>query len=88
MFESALLEVVETVETETEQSEVEKRLQEGQRKQRQEDILRILEVRFNEVPRQLRERIGAIEDLEVLGTLLIQAVTAQSLDVFESIFYN
>ncbi|MDY6784878.1 MAG: flagellar assembly protein H [Cyanobacteriota bacterium] len=58
--------------------------QEGQITQRQEDVIRILEVRFAEIPVELRERIGRIDDLEVLGTLLVQAVTARSLEAFES----
>ncbi|MGD2183446.1 hypothetical protein [Lusitaniella coriacea] len=59
-------------------------LQEGQITQRQEDILRILEVRFEEIPGEIRELVGKIKELEVLGTLLVQSVTAQSLEAFES----
>ncbi|MBE9114645.1 flagellar assembly protein H [Lusitaniella coriacea LEGE 07157] len=58
-------------------------LQEGQITQRQEDILRILEVRFEEISGETRELVGKIEDIEVLGTLLVQSVTAQSLEAFE-----
>ncbi|MBE9117235.1 hypothetical protein IQ249_15145 [Lusitaniella coriacea LEGE 07157] len=57
--------------------------QEGQITQRQEDILRILEVRFEEIPDEIRELVGKIEEIEVLGTLLVQSVTAQSLEAFD-----
>ncbi|MDY6936768.1 MAG: hypothetical protein SWY16_03795 [Cyanobacteriota bacterium] len=58
--------------------------QEGQITKGREDILRILEIRFEEISQDLRETIGQIEDLEVLGTLLVQAVTTQSLEAFAS----
>ncbi|MEQ9486462.1 hypothetical protein [Coleofasciculus sp. F4-SAH-05] len=57
----------------------------GIRKGQQGAIIRILEVRFKNIPQKLREAIGKIEALEVLGTLLVQAVTTQSLEAFESV---
>ncbi|MEQ9668180.1 transposase [Coleofasciculus sp. G2-EDA-02] len=57
----------------------------GIRKGQQGAIIRILEVRFENIPQELRELIGKIEDLEVLGTLLVQAVTTQSLESFGSV---
>lgn len=60
-------------------------LQEGLIAKGQEDILRILEVRFEDIPPELRELIGKIDDLEVLGNLLVQAVTTQSVEIFESV---
>ncbi|MBE9118800.1 transposase [Lusitaniella coriacea LEGE 07157] len=70
--------------TSVERFGIEKGRLEGQITQRQEDILRILEVRFEEIPGEIRELVGKIEDIEVLGTLLVQSVTAQSLEAFES----
>jgi len=57
----------------------------GIRKGQQGAIIRILEVRFENIPQGLRELIGKIEALEVLETLLVQTVTTQSLDTFESV---
>ncbi|NET48205.1 MAG: transposase, partial [Merismopedia sp. SIO2A8] len=44
----------------------------------------ILEVRFEDIPPELRKLVSKINDLEVLGTLLTQAVTTQSLEAFKS----
>lgn len=54
----------------------------GIRKGQQGSILRILEVRFENIPQKLREEIGKIDNIEVLEALLIQAVTTQSLEAF------
>ncbi|MFP4119886.1 transposase [Coleofasciculus sp.] len=67
--------------TSVERIGIKKGLQQG----RQEDIVRILEVRFEDIPQKLRGLIGKIEALEVLETLLVQAVTTQSLEAFESV---
>ncbi|MDY7014578.1 MAG: hypothetical protein SVX43_13435 [Cyanobacteriota bacterium] len=48
-------------------------------------IVRILEVRFEEIPQELREQIGRIDDLEALGMLLVQAITIASLEEFSSV---
>ncbi len=60
-------------------------LQQGLIAKGQEDILRILEFRFEDIPPELRELIEKIDELEVLGNLLVQAVTTQSLEAFESL---
>ena len=57
-------------------------IREGQISQGQENILRVLEVRFEEISQNLRKVVGQIDDLEVLGNLLVQAVTSQSLETF------
>ncbi|EDX72922.1 hypothetical protein MC7420_3368 [Coleofasciculus chthonoplastes PCC 7420] len=64
---------------------IRKGLEQGLQQARQEDIVRILELRFEEIPQKLRGLIGKIEALEVLNTLLVQAVTTQSLEAFESV---
>ena len=48
----------------------------------QEYIIRILEVRFENIPLSLKTLIGLIKNQEVLGTLLVQAVTLQSVEAF------
>ena len=59
-------------------------LQEGQIRKGQDDIIRILEIRFKEdISPFLRGMIQRIDDLEVLGNLLEIAVTTQSLEAFE-----
>ena len=60
---------------------LEKGLQQGQ----QRSIIRILEVRFQDISLKVRELIGRIQDSEVLGNLLVQAVTTQSLEAFEAV---
>ena len=61
-------------------------LQQGQIRKGQEDIIRILEFRLKEdISLDLRGIIQRIDDLEVLGNLLVQAVTTPSLEEFESV---
>lgn len=60
----------------------------GIRKGQQGAILRILEVRFENIPQKLREAIGKIDNIEVLETLLVQAVTTQSLEAFGTVAHQ
>jgi len=60
-------------------------IEKGRAEERQESILRILEVRFVEVPAELREQVKAIANLEVLAELLTQAVRAESLPFFQTV---
>ena len=50
-----------------------------------EDIIEVLEVRFEELPNELIERINQIEDLELLKTLLRQAITIGSVADFQGL---
>ncbi|NES21515.1 MAG: transposase [Symploca sp. SIO3E6] len=59
--------------------------QEGLQQAKQQDIVRILEVRFEDVTQELKLLIGKLDDLELLGNLLAQAVTTPSLDEFKSL---
>ncbi|MBP0030948.1 hypothetical protein [Roseofilum sp. Guam] len=59
--------------------------EQGRAEERQESILRILEVRFVEVPAELKEQVRAIANLEVLAELLTQAVTTESLTSFQTV---
>ncbi|NET55035.1 MAG: hypothetical protein F6K47_02170 [Symploca sp. SIO2E6] len=58
---------------------------EGRQESKQQDIVRILEVRFKYVTEELKLLIEKLEDLELLGNLLAQAVTTPSLDEFTSL---
>ncbi|NET07818.1 MAG: hypothetical protein F6K09_05675 [Merismopedia sp. SIO2A8] len=60
-------------------------LQEGLQKSKQEDIIRILEVRFETISLELRELVGNIDELEVLEILLVQAVKTPSKEKFASV---
>ena len=55
-------------------------VEQGKAQGRQESILRLLRLRFQNVPETLTDRITSIESLSDLDTLLEQAMTAQSLD--------
>ncbi|MEQ8465410.1 hypothetical protein [Coleofasciculus sp. E1-EBD-02] len=57
----------------------------GIRKTQQENIIRILGVRFERIPHELRELIRRIEDYDMLDTFLVQAVKTKSLEAFESV---
>ncbi|NET55039.1 MAG: hypothetical protein F6K47_02190 [Symploca sp. SIO2E6] len=58
-----------------------KGLQQG----KQQDIVRILEFRFEGVTEELKLLIGKLDNIELLGDLILQAVTTPSLDEFTSI---
>lgn len=91
--EKVLLEEIQTLEKERnmpyttsfERIGISKGLQQGLQEAKQQDIVRVLEVRFEEVSLELRELVRRIDDLEVLGNLLVQAVTTPSLEAFESV---
>jgi transcriptional regulator with XRE-family HTH domain len=57
---------------------------EGVLQQRREDVIEVLEVRFEALPNELIERINQIEDLELLKTLLRQAITIGSVAEFQA----
>lgn len=71
--------------TSVERFGIEKGREQGRAEERQESILRILEVRFVEVPAELKEQVRAIANLEVLAELLTQAVTTESLPSFQTV---
>ncbi|NER94004.1 MAG: transposase [Symploca sp. SIO1B1] len=60
-------------------------LQRGEVTKAQDDIVRILEFRFEDVAQKLRQIIEKLDDTELLGKLLLQAVSTPSLDEFESV---
>ncbi|NES00468.1 MAG: transposase, partial [Symploca sp. SIO1B1] len=49
------------------------------------NIVQVLEVRFECVTQELKQTIEKFDDLELLGELLTQAVKSPSLEAFESI---
>ncbi|NES17452.1 MAG: transposase [Symploca sp. SIO3E6] len=52
---------------------------------KKQDIIQILEVKFEGVTEELRQIIKKFDDLELLGELLTQAVKSPSLESFESV---
>lgn len=60
-------------------------ISEGVLQQKREDVIEVLEVRFEELPNELVEKINQIEDLEFLKTLHRQAITIGSLDDFQGL---
>ena len=56
--------------------------QEGSLAQARESVIEALEIRFGEVPTDLRERIGALDNLRTLKAQLRRAITVPSLDQF------
>ena len=71
--------------TSVERFGIEKGIEQGRQEERQEAILRILEARFTEIPAILKEKVEQIESLEILGELLTQAVTTQSVQAFAEV---
>lgn len=51
-----------------------------------EDIIDVLEIRFENMPSDLVNAINQIEDSSLLKTLLRQAITLDSLSEFQSYF--
>lgn len=58
-------------------------LQQGLQQKAQEDILEVLEIRFETVPEILVERINQMNDLAILNTLHRQAVVVASVEAFQ-----
>jgi predicted transposase YdaD len=56
---------------------------EGKAEGKQDAVLKLLQLRFQNVPETLSREIGNIHNLSILDTLLEQAMTAQSLDEIE-----
>jgi hypothetical protein len=67
--------------TSVERIGIRKGLQQG----RQASIIRILELRFENIPQEFRKLIWKTENLDILDTFLVQAVKTQSLEAFESV---
>ena len=56
---------------------------EGKTEVKQDAVLKLLQLRFQDVPEVLSREIRNIHNLSLLDTLLEQAMTAQSLDEIE-----
>ena len=59
---------------------------EGKAEGKQDAVLKLLELRFQNVPKTLSREISNIHNLSRLDTLLEQAMTAQSLDEIDTNF--
>ena len=58
--------------------------QQGFLKGGKDNIILLLEVRFEDVAQELKQIIEKLDDIELLGKLFAQAATTPSLDEFES----
>jgi len=63
-------------------------IQKGMMTRCREDIIDILEIRFDIVPSPLIEMINKIDDINQLKNLLKQAVTIPSLEDFQELINN
>lgn len=59
--------------------------QEGTKRTLREDILAILEVRFNAVPSEMVDALNGIEDSDTLRRLLRRAIAISSVAEFEQL---
>ena len=60
---------------------------EGRAEGKQDAVLKLLQLRFQNVPETLSREISNIHNLSLLDTLLEQAMTAQSLDEIDTRFF-
>ena len=60
---------------------------EGKAEGKQDAVLKLLQLRFQNVPETLSREISNIHNLSFLDTLLEQAMTAQSLDEIDTHFF-
>ena len=60
---------------------------EGRAEGKQDAVLKLLQLRFQNVPETLSREISNIHNLSRLDTLLEQAMTAQSLDEIDTHFF-
>ncbi|WP_198525074.1 hypothetical protein [Kamptonema formosum] len=67
------------------QAGIERGIQRGIQQNARESVIEILEMRFEEVPAQLREAINRIEDAAKLKQLHRQAVTIESVPEFQQL---
>lgn len=54
----------------------------------QENILNLLQVRFNSVPKSIEDSLKKIDDLAFLKQLLISTISVKSLEEFEQLINN
>ena len=59
-------------------------MEQGQAKGKQDAVLKLLQLRFQDVPEVLSREISNIHNLTHLDTLLEQAMTAQSLEEIDT----
>lgn len=57
----------------------------GESRKAREDVLEVLEVRFEAVPETIVEAVNQIEDRAVLKSLLRQAITIATLEEFQGL---
>ena len=62
-------------------------MEQGKAEGKQDAVLKLLHLRFQNVPETLSREISNIHNLSRLDTLLEQAMTAQSLDEIDTHFF-
>ncbi|BAP58141.1 hypothetical protein THII_3844 [Thioploca ingrica] len=72
--------------TSIERHGIQKGLEQGLLQQAQEAVVKVLQVRFTQLPKQLIEQLQQVKDRDQLSQLLEQAVLVNSLQEFESLF--
>jgi hypothetical protein len=72
------------IELDAKQEGIEEGLQQS-RQTLQETVMEVLEMRFVEVPPELREVVNGIEDVSVLKQLLKQAIAIPSIEEFQKL---
>ena len=61
--------------------------EEGRAEGKQDAVLKLLQIRFQNVPEMLSREISNIHNLSLLDSLLEQVMTAQSLDEIDTDFF-
>ncbi|MBD2629906.1 hypothetical protein [Trichormus variabilis] len=57
----------------------------GAKKTRQQDIIKILSNKFNNIPELMLKTINEIDDMSILENLLLPSVSVQSLEEFQNL---
>ena len=78
MIESAAYDLIK-------QEGLQEGIEEGMLRKSREDVLEVLEARFDFIPKPVRTVISAIDDLDILKALLRKAITVESLDHFRQV---
>lgn len=68
--------------TSIEEIGIEKGIQQGILQKAREDVIEVLEIRFEDVPETLVEAINSLDDTDILETLHKQAVIVESIEQF------
>jgi predicted transposase YdaD len=65
------------------QEGIQEGIQRGIQKGKQEDLIKILEIRFGEIEKDLREKIAGIKEVKRLDELLVSAIQVNDVEEFK-----